>query len=248
VIVVPRCAARIARQAGRVPGDVLARDALIGVGRDVIRVLPVARLGVLQGRSKRIRVAQRRLVGAATERDEIRPEVTEAVVRAAILDDVRGAPQIPRVRAPVNARYIRWNAAICCAGRRRRRASSNSDCLPVSLPAAARVSPTRFQNAAASIACAAGAVVAFARGTDPARPATGDSWRASVTSSDARLEPSPYAPATPTTTMARRSMEIQARGTHPGNRLWCAPSTAGRAHPTRRPYQRLDRRFLSSEH
>ena len=49
-------------------------------------------------------IAQGSLVGPAAERDQVGAEVAEAVVRAAVLDDVRGAPQVPGVRPLVELR------------------------------------------------------------------------------------------------------------------------------------------------
>jgi hypothetical protein len=49
------------------------------------------------------RIAQRPLVWTTTERDDVRAEVAEAVVRASVFDHGGGAPELPRVRLPVEA-------------------------------------------------------------------------------------------------------------------------------------------------
>ena len=81
---------------------------------------------------------------------------------------------------------MRSNAAICRAGSLRRRSSRSSDCRPVSLPAAARVSATSRQKPASSMASAEDAAGArsVAVGAAAVREAT-------VVPVSARMEPRP---------------------------------------------------------
>src|ERR671919_2304819 len=68
-----------------------------------VGVLPVAGLRILDNPGHRIRVAQSRLVGPAAQRDEVGAEVSEAVFRAPVFDDVGRSPQIPCVGPLVEA-------------------------------------------------------------------------------------------------------------------------------------------------
>jgi hypothetical protein len=80
LLVVPRLAARRAGHVRVARREVLAGHVLVGVGRDVVGVLPVAGLGVLDDGGERVGVRERPLVGSPAERDEVGAEVAEAVV------------------------------------------------------------------------------------------------------------------------------------------------------------------------
>jgi hypothetical protein len=103
VVFIERSAARTPREVGVVQWEVVACHARVRVGRNVVGVLPVTDFRILGNRSQRIRISQGVLVRLATKRDDVTAEVAEAVVRAAVLDHVGGAPKAPCVCALIEA-------------------------------------------------------------------------------------------------------------------------------------------------
>ena len=87
---------------------------------------------------------------------------------------------------------MRSNAAICWAGSLRRRSSRSSDCRPVSLPAAARVSATSRQKPASSMVSAEDAEDAEdAAGARSVAVGVAAVREATVVPVSARMEPRP---------------------------------------------------------